>query len=197
RVLRWLRHQRSWVRYAEPDYLLQASGATNVPNDPSFGLQWGSLNTGQNGNGITGIAGADDHAAAAWTVTTGSRSIVIGEVDTGVDYTHPDLAANIWSNPGGIGQNKKEEHICAKGTHGYNVLNETCDPIDEDTDYGGHGTHVAGIMGAEGNNGEGVAGMNWQTTILPVRWLNKANTLSPTSDLVKALLWLVGVKQEG
>ncbi len=77
------------------------------------------------------------------------------------------------------------------------MLNETCNPMDEDTSYGGHGTHVAGIMGAEGNNGVGVAGMNWQTTILPVRWLNNGGTLSPTSDLVKALLWLVGAKQEG
>jgi thermitase len=200
------------VAYAEPNYLERAT-AIEPPNDPKFPEQWGDENTGQaitfqdasekEGAKESGTPRADDHALAAWNAleasgkTVGSRSIVIGEVDTGVDYTHPDLKANIWSNPGGIGQNEKKEHICAAGTHGYNVLNETCNPIDEDTDYGGHGTHVAGIMGAEGNNGEGVAGMNWQTTILPVRWLNKAKTLSPTSDLVKALLWLVGVKQEG
>jgi thermitase len=200
------------VAYAEPNYLERAT-AIEPPNDPKFPEQWGDENTGQaipfqdasekEGAKENGTPGADDHALAAWNSlqesgrTVGSRSIVIGEVDTGVDYTHPDLKANIWSNPGGIGQNEKKEHICAAGTHGYNVLNETCNPIDEDTDYGGHGTHIAGIMGAEGNNGQGVAGMNWQTTILPVRWLNKANTLSPTSELVKALLWLVGVKQEG
>ena len=192
------------VAYAEPNYLERASA---TPNDPSYPLQWGDENTGQlirfqNGNEELGAEekgtpGAEDHANAAWGVSTGSRSIVIGEVDTGVDYTHPDLKANIWSNPGGIGENEKKEHICAAGTHGYNVLNETCNPMDEDTSYGGHGTHVAGIMGAEGNNGVGVAGMNWQTTILPVRWLNNGGTLSPTSDLVKALLWLVGAKQEG
>jgi subtilisin family serine protease len=200
------------VAYAEPNYLERAT-AIEAPNDPKFPEQWGDENSGQaipfqdtsekEGAKENGTPGADDHALAAWNSleasgkTVGSRSIVIGEVDTGVDYTDLDLKANIWSNPGGIGQNEKKEHICAAGTHGYNVLNETCNPIDEDTDYGGHGTHVAGIMGAEGNNGEGVAGMNWQTTILPVRWLNKANTLSPTSELVKALLWLVGVKQEG
>ena len=106
--------------------------------------------------------GAEDSALKAWQVSTGSRSIVIGETDTGVDYTHPDLAANIWSNPGGIGG-------CAAGTHGYDVRQrrQRCNPMDEDTDYGGHGTHVAGIIGAVGNNGIGVAGMNWQTTILP------------------------------
>ena len=101
RAVRRLRRDRRWVRFAEPDYLLRASAADNVPNDPSFALQWGSLNTGQNANGITGAAGADDGAAAAWNVTTGSRAIVIGEVDTGVDYNHPDLGADIWSNPAG------------------------------------------------------------------------------------------------
>ena len=94
-------------------------------------------------------------------MSTGSRSIVIGETDTGVDYEHPDLAANIWSNPGGVGG-------CATGTHGYNVLSRNCNPMDEDTTYDGHGTHVAGIMGAVGNNGIGVTGINWQTSILPV-----------------------------
>jgi serine protease len=169
------------VAYAEPNYLERAS-AIEPPNDPFFSKQWGDENIGQkiqfqNGNEElgaeeNGTPGADDHALAAWNSlealgkTVGSSSIVIGEVDTGVDYTHPDLKANIWSNPGGIGQNEKKEHICAAGTRGYNVLNETCNPMDEDKTYGGHGTHVAGIMGAEGNNKEGVAGMNWQTTIL-------------------------------
>ena len=184
------------VAYAEPNYLERGSA---TPNDPSFPLQWGDQNTGQsipkqNGNEEleapeNGVAGADDRALAAWGVSTGSRSIVIGEVDTGVDYEHPDLAANIWSNPEGILK-------CAVGTHGYNVLTKTCNPMDEDTSYGGHGTHVAGILGAAGNNGAGVAGMNWQTTILPVRWMNNASS-GETSNLVEALQWLVKAKQEG
>ena len=85
---------------------------------PSFGLQWGHLNSGQSVNGDTGTAGADERSVRAWDVTTGSRSIVIAEVDSGVDYNHPDLAANIWSNPGGVGG-------CPAGTHGYNVLTGT------------------------------------------------------------------------
>lgn len=184
-VVRSLRKRRE-VRYAEPDYAMRESAA---PNDPSFGLQWGSHNVGQLVNGVAGTPGADDRALAAWGFTTGSRSIVIGETDSGVDYRHPDLAANIWSNPGGIGG-------CAAGTHGYNFVAGSCDPMDDETPYGGHGTHVAGILGAAGNNGIGVAGMNWQTTILPVKWLDSSGNGS-TSGLISALDWLVRTKQAG
>jgi thermitase len=194
-VVRRLRHSRA-VAYAEPDYLMHG---TATPNDPSFGLEWWANNTSQAiptqeseevlGEPLAGTPGADDGALKAWRVTTGSRSIVIGETDTGVEYTHPDLAANIWSNPGGIGG-------CTAGTHGYDVLSKTCNPMDEDTNFGGHGTHVAGIMGAVGNNGEGVAGMNWQTSILPVKWMQNASS-GETSALIEAMQWLVAAKQEG
>jgi hypothetical protein len=170
-----------------------------IPNDPGFATQWADRNTGQSIPGEeppTGTPFADERSAEAWAVTTGSPSIVIGETDTGVDYEHPDLHANIWSNPGGKGG------CVLPGTHGYNVLAteltpESCDPKDQDTSFGGHGTHVAGIMGAVGNNGIGVTGLNWHTTILPVKWLDRANTENPPSALVKALKWLVRVKQEG
>jgi subtilisin family serine protease len=188
-AIRALRGHRGLVRFAELDYAMHASGLQKVPNDPSFPVQWGSSNLGQSVNGIRGIRGADDKAAAAWAVTTGRRSIVIGEVDTGVDYRHSDLAANVWTNPGGVGG-------CPAGTHGYNVVAASCDPADDDTTYGGHGTHVAGIMGAIGNNGIGVAGMNWSTTILPVKWLD-ANAGGDTDQLVSALDWLVKAKQAG
>jgi hypothetical protein len=184
------------VAYAEPDYLMQASA---TPNDPSFGLQWGDSNTGQAiptqeanevlGAPANGTPGADDSALKAWGVSTGSSSIVIGETDTGIDYEHPDLAGNIWSNPGGIGG-------CAAGTHGYSVVSHTCNPMDDDTAYGGHGSHVAGIMGAVGNNGVGVAGMNWHSTILPVKWLN-SSAWGETSGLIEALQWLAAAKQAG
>jgi thermitase len=184
------------VAYAEPNYVMHADA---VPNDPSFSLQWGSNNTGQSiptqnaeeelGAPAPGTPAADDNALKAWSVSTGSRSIVIGETDTGINYNHADLAANIWSNPGGIGG-------CAAGTHGYNVLTATCEPMDDDSYYGGHGTHVAGIMGAVGNNGIGVAGMNWQSTILPVKWLGSSATGS-TSGLIAALQWIVAAKQAG
>jgi len=174
------------VVYAEPDYLHTESA---VPNDSSFGLQWAVRNTGQSVNGKTGVAGADEHVTAAWSLTTGTPSLVVAEVDSGVDYTHPDLAANIWSNPGGLGG-------CPAGTHGFNVLAGTCDPMDDETVYGGHGTHVAGIIGATGNNATGVAGVNWTTSILPVKWLDSAG-FGSTSDLISALDWVLKAKQAG
>jgi subtilisin family serine protease len=194
-AVRLLRRLRA-VAYAERDLPLQASGA---PKDPSFALQWGDHNTGQAipvqeanevlGAPARGTPDADTGALKAWGVTQGSRSIVIAETDTGVDYLHPDLAANIWSNPGGIGG-------CAAGTHGFNVLTHACDPMDDDTLYGGHGTHVAGIMGALANNHTGVAGVNWRTSILPVKWLDSSGQ-GTTAGLIEALQWVVAVKQAG
>jgi subtilisin family serine protease len=177
---------RPGIRYAEPDYVMREAA---TPNDPSFFLQWGYRNTGQSVNGETGTPGADEHVVPAWDISTGNRSVVIGEVDSGADYTHPDLAANIWSNPGGIGG-------CAAGTHGYNVITSKCDPMDDETVYGGHGTHVAGIMGAIGNNGIGIAGVNWKTTILPVKWVSSSGS-GTTTDLIAALDWLIKAKQAG
>jgi subtilisin family serine protease len=177
-----------WVRYAEPDYVLEASG---VPNDSSFGLQWALVNSGQSVDGVVGTAGADEDVLPAWNVTTGSRSVVVAVTDTGVDYSDPDLAANMWSNPGGVGG-------CAAGTHGFDVLagESACDPMDTDDVYGGHGTHVAGIIGAVGDNGVGVSGVNWTTSLMAVKWLDSESAGS-TSDLVNALGMVITAKQAG
>jgi hypothetical protein len=168
------------------------------PNDPFFPLQWGDSNTGQSvptqnaneelGSSQKGTPGADDRALSAWDVSTGTRSAVIGELDSGAQYTHPDLAANIWTNPGNIGG-------CPAGTHGFDAIKGSCYPQDEDEAYGGHGTHVAGIIGAVGNNGLGVTGMNWVTSILPVKWVQAAG--AETDDLLRALQWLLAVSKEG
>jgi hypothetical protein len=174
----------------------EAWGAS--PNDPFFPLQWGDSNSGQSvptqnaneelGSWQKGTPGADDRALSAWGVSTGTRSAVIGELDSGAQYTHPDLAANIWTNPGNIGG-------CPAGTHGFDAIKGSCYPQDEDQAYGGHGTHVAGIIGAVGNNGAGVTGMNWVTSILPVKWVQAAG--SETDDLLRALQWLLRVSKEG
>ena len=160
-----------------------------VPNDPSFRLQWPLDNEGQTINGSSGTPGADDDVVPAWDLTTGDPSVVVATTDSGLDYTHPDLAGNVWSNPGGVGG-------CPAGTHGYNVVAGSCDPMDDETHYGGHGTHVAGIIGAVGDNGIGVAGVNWTTTILPVKFLD-AKGQGSSSQLISALEWIINAKQAG
>jgi subtilisin family serine protease len=150
-------------------------------------MQWGLQNTGQTVNGVTGTPGADIDATEAWAVTTGDPSAVIVVLDSGVDLDHPDLAANIWTNPGGIGG-------CPAGTHGYNTdpTHPTCDPSDDN----GHGTHVTGIAGAVGNDGVGIAGVDWQATVLPVKFMTAAGT-GPNGKLLKALNWILQIISEG
>jgi hypothetical protein len=180
--------------------------ATIAPNDTFFAKQWAASNTGQPvpidegnekfGEAKAGTPGADERALPAWQVSTGSRSIVIGEADTGVDYTQPDLAANVWSNPDGIAG-------CAAGTHGYSVLSKTCEPMDTEPlnygkgRFGGHGTHVAGIMAAVGGNSTGVAGIDWQATVLPVKWLQAADEDKGVAKLIEALRWFAKAAREG
>src|SRR6185436_20662256 len=98
-----------------------------------------------------------------WNLTTGGTKAVVGIVDSGVNYDHPDLAANMWSAPTSftvrIGSTN---YTCPAGSHGFNVVAHNCDPMD---DYD-HGTHIAGIIGAVGNNTNGVAGVNWTARIM-------------------------------
>ncbi|MBO0844066.1 MAG: S8 family serine peptidase [Nocardioides sp.] len=170
------------VRYAEPDFVMEASA---LPNDRWFRRQWSLRNHGQTVNGIKGKAGADVRATAAWKVTKGSRKFVIAEVDSGIAYKHPDLAADIWTNPGGVGG-------CPAGTHGYNAVSANCDPMD---DFG-HGTHVAGIMGAVGNNRRGITGVERRASLMPVKFIN-AKGYGTDFRLLKALGWVIVAKKSG
>lgn len=179
--IRALRKERS-ILYAEPNYILHDAATTN---DPSFPLQWGLSNTGQIVNGSKGKPEADISAPGAWDITATTGSVVIGEVDSGVDYTHPDLAANIWTNPGGVGN-------CPEGTHGYNVVAKNCAPLDDNK----HGTFVAGVMGAVGDNGIGITGVAWQTQILPVKFIH-AKGWGTVAQLITGLDWIVAAKQAG
>ena len=172
------------VLYVEPNYILRLAA---TPNDPSYGSLWGLKNTGQTVSGSTGNAGADIDAEAAWNVTTGSASIVVGVIDTGVNYNHPDLAANMWSNPGGKGN-----AACAAGTHGFNAITMTCDPMDDHY----HGTHVSGTIGAVGNNGVGVAGVNWTTSIMGLKFLGSSG-YGTTAGAIIAVEFAVQAKLDG
>jgi subtilisin family serine protease len=139
------------VEFAEPDYLGQIFSTT--PNDPKYldGTLWGLNNTGQNG----GTADADIDAPEGWDVLTSASNIVVAVLDTGVRYTHEDLAANMWVNPN-------------DGSHGWNVLAGNNDPSDDS----GHGTLVAGVLGAVGNNGKGVTGVAWRVQIMACKCFN-------------------------
>ncbi len=176
------------VRYAEPNYLYHASVE---PTDPEYtnGSLWGLKNTGQTVGGQAGAAGADIDAVGAWATTTGSSTIVVGVVDSGVDYTHPDLASNMWTAPTGWGVKG-----CTAGTHGYRNDSAPidCNPLDNN----GHGTHVAGTIGAKGNNGFGVVGVNWDVQIMALRFLNAAGSGS-TADAIDVLDYALQAKQQG
>jgi serine protease len=170
------------VRYAEPDYILSAE---LTPNDPRLSDLWAMRNVGQTVGTTSGQPGADIDALAAWDFTTGSRDIVVGVVDTGIDYFTQDLNPNIWNNPGGIGG-------CATGTRGYDAINNDCDPRDDHD----HGTHVAGIIGATGNNGVGITGVNWTTSLMGLKFMDYSGK-GPTSELIEVLDWAIRAKQAG
>ena len=175
------------VRYAEPNVQFRADV---LPNDPSFPQLWGLENGGQVVNGVTGLADADVDAGAAWDVTTGSSSVTVGVIDTGVDYLHPDLAANIWVNPGEDCPGCRTDGIDNDGNgyvddwHGWDFKNDDNDPFDDN----GHGTHVAGTIGAGGDNGQGVAGVNWTVKIMPLKFLG-ADGSGAASDAAEAVLY--------
>lgn len=167
------------VEFAEPNYIVHAAG---IPNDPSFPLLWGLHNTGQEG----GTPDADIDAPEAWDLTTGSRSVVVAVIDTGVDYTHPDLAGNLWHNPREIPNNGLDDdgNGFVDDGRGWDFFNEENDPLDDH----GHGTHVAGTIGALGNNGLGVAGVNWQVQIMPLKFLG-AEGFGFTDGAIGAILY--------
>lgn len=177
------------VEYAEPDYVVHH---TATPNDTYFGLQWGMLNSGQNVNGVVGTAGADSRATQAWDVFTGDPNFVIAVIDTGMQLNHPDLAANLYTNPGEIPGNGVDDdgNGYIDDVNGWNFYGANNNPGDS----GGHGTHTAGTVGAVGNNGVGVTGMNWQCKIMPLKFLGPNGGY--TSDAVLAVQYFTnkGVK---
>ncbi len=149
------------ILYAEPNYLREFYPA--FPNDPLFSELWGMHNTGQTG----GTPGADIHAAQAWDLNTGTRQVIVAVVDSGLDYTHPDLTNNVWTNLDEIPANGVDDdgNGYVDDVHGYDFSDDDPEPDDEV----GHGTHCAGTIGAEGNNNIGVAGVCWQVQLMAVK----------------------------
>lgn len=167
----------------EPDYIWHKDATP--PNDPYFldGSLWGLDNTT--------ITTADISAPEAWDITTGitgTNGIIVAVIDSGVDYLHDDLAANMWVNPGEIAgdgiDNDGNGYI--DDVHGYDFVDYDSDPTDTD----GHGTHVAGTIGAVGNNGIGVVGVNWNCRIMACRFLDGSGS-GYTSDAILAINYAV------
>ena len=141
-----------------------------TPNDPDFGKLWGLRNTGSNEpKGTAGVEGSDVNALKAWDITTGSRAIKIAVIDTGVDYNHPDLKGNIWTNTKEIPANgiDDDQNGYIDDIHGYDFANMDSNPMDGN----GHGTHCSGTIGATHNNSVGVAGVMSDVSIVAVKFL--------------------------
>jgi subtilisin family serine protease len=178
---------RSDVEYAEPNYIVHT---TAIPNDPRFGELWGLQNTGQIIQASVGVPGADIKATAAWDISTGSRANVAAVIDTGIDYRHPDLAANVWSAPAAFTVTIGGQSItCPAGSHGFNAITNVCDPLDDNN----HGSHVSGTIGAVGNNGTGVVGVNWTASIMGSKFINASGS-GTTANAINAIEFAVQTK---
>lgn len=191
------------VEYAEPNFIYRAIDfkasapefeyfTRNATQDPKFGDLWGLVNTGANepagsrGNSSSsGVAGADINALAAWDITKGSSDVRIAVIDTGVDYNHPDLKNNMYTN---YAELNGEPGVDDDGNgyvddiHGYDFANNDGDPMDGN----GHGTHCSGTIAAEHDNGVGIAGVMAHAKIVAVKFLTDQGSGS-TADAVKAV----------
>jgi subtilisin family serine protease len=169
--------------YIEPDYIRTVGTITpkaTFPNDPSFNQLWGLHNTGQNG----GTADADIDAPEAWDIQKGNPNLVIGVIDTGVDYNHQDLVGNIWTNPGEIANDgiDNDGNGYIDDIRGWDFAYNDNNP----SDVYGHGTHVSGTIAGKGNNGVGVTGVAWNAKIMPLKFLDDTGS-GYTSDAILAI----------
>jgi subtilisin family serine protease len=176
------------VEHAEPNYMLRIKA---TPSDTFYDLLWGLNNIGQSVNGSAGISDSDIDAPEAWDTETGSNSVVIAIVDTGIDYNHPDVSSNIWVNTGESPDNGLDDdgngHV--DDVYGWDFLNDENDPMDDN----GHGTHLAGIMAGGGNNGAGVTGVNWTARVMALKFLDAEGF----GDVARAISAIEYATQQG
>ena len=154
--------------YAQPNNYYRLSA---VPNDPRLAELWGLNNSGQAVQGRTGAPDADIDAPEAWNITKGSPRVAVAVTDSGVAYDHPDLKPNLWHNPGESGAGREtnrrddDHNGLVDDWQGWDFAGADNDPRDLES----HGSHVAGIIGARGNNGAGMTGVNWQVGLMALR----------------------------
>jgi subtilisin family serine protease len=183
----------SEVEYAETNSPIlldhEDSGRKHLhADDEMFAGQWGLFNDGAK----SGKAGADISAMRAWAVTKGSEQVVVAVIDSGVDYAHPDLANNIWTRPEIIKAYEDEDLGAIDDQHGLNLVDDDGDPMDSN----GHGTHCAGIIGAEGGNGIGIAGVNWNVKIMALRFMD-GDGAGTTKDAIEAINYVINRRRAG
>ncbi len=166
-----------------------------LPQDPAFHRLWGLKNFGQQAMGdmptTVGVSGFDIEIEKVWDSNIGSREVKVAILDTGVNYNHADLQPNIWVNEVELkGQTgiDDDNNGCIDDIHGCNFVNNTGDPMDDD----GHGTHVAGTIGAVANNNIGVAGINWEVTLIPIKFIDNQDN-GTTENAVRAIDYAVKV----
>jgi thermitase len=198
----------SEVEYVEPNFIYKAIGSTTTlesmiaptfrdnmsalaPRDPMYGKLWGLNNTGTNEpnrsgdfSGVRGVAGADVAAEEAWRLSRGSKRIVVAVIDTGIDYNHPDLKNNMWVNSREIPGNGIDDdgNGYIDDVYGWNSITNAGDPMDGND----HGTHCAGTIGAEHDNGIGVAGVMSEVSLMAVKFLSDSGS-GTLADAVEAI----------
>ncbi len=169
--------------YVEPDYVVQKCA---TPTDSAFtnGTLWALRNTGQS----NGVVGADIRATSAWDLTTGSTNVVVAVIDTGIRYTHQDLAANMWRNTGEIAGNGVDDdgNGYVDDVHGINAITGSGNPMDDND----HGTHCAGTIGAVANGGGPHVGVAWQVRLMALKFLSASGSGS-SSDAIKCIDYAV------
>jgi subtilisin family serine protease len=181
------------VESVEPNYLRWVSGS--VPNDASFSRLWALQNTGQSVNGTAGSAGADIGFVSAWSMAQSSASpVVVAVIDTGVDYTHPDLASSMWTNPGEAAANSVDDdgNGYVDDTYGYDFNAGSGSPFDS----GLHGSHVSGTIAAAANNLVGVIGVNYQAKIMALKVSSDGDTMT-SAAVIQAIQYATVMRNRG
>lgn len=175
--------ENAMVSQLEPNAIFRADKS---PNDPDYKKLWGLSNAGDlDAVNQRGIKSVDISAEAAWDLGTGSKDVVVGVIDTGIDFSHVELKDQAWTNQaeanGQVGVDDDGNGF-VDDIHGYNFVDDRGDATDD----AGHGTHCAGTIGAKGNDGNGIAGVNWNVSLMALKFLNK-NGVGTTANAIRAV----------